>query len=141
MLSVVIPARDCAPQLQALLAELVPAAVDGLVREVIVIGAGSADETGDICEDAGAELVETLADAARRARYDRVLILPVNMRLRSGWQALIGAHLARGGRPALLRGEQEGWFKPVTQAVLTNREAVAKASDLAALKRTCGARL
>lgn len=141
MLSVVIPARSCAPQLQILLAALVPAAVDGLVREVIVVGAGSTDETADICEDAGAELVAGFADAARRARYDRVLVLPADMRLRSGWEAVIGAHLARGGRPAVLRGEREGWFKPVTQGVLTNREALANASDLAALKRRAGARL
>jgi cellulose synthase/poly-beta-1,6-N-acetylglucosamine synthase-like glycosyltransferase len=138
MLSVVIPARNAAPQLQALLAALVPAAVDGLVREVIVVGAGSTDETADICEDAGAELVASFAEAAKRARYDRVLALPVDIRLRAGWETTIGAHLARGGKAAILRGEREGWFKAVTAGALTTREALAAAEDLTVLKRKSG---
>lgn len=138
MLSVVIPARNVAPQLQFLLAALVPAAVDGLVREVIVVGEGSTDETADICEDAGATLVASLAEAAARARYDRVLVLPVDMRLKAGWDGVLGAHLARGGKSAMLRGEREGLFKPLTAGVLTTRDAMASAADLAALKRKSG---
>ena len=138
MLSVVIPARNAAPQLQVLLAARVPAAVDGLVREVIVVGEGSTDETAAVCEDAGAELVASFAQAAKRARYERILVLPVDIRLRTGWDGLLGAHLARRGKAALLRGERDGWFRPATTAVLTTRDALAAAADLAALKRRSG---
>lgn len=135
MLSVVIPARDEAPQLAILLAALVPSAVDGLVREVIVVGAGSTDETADVCEDAGAALVASLDDAAKLARYDRVLTLPVDMRLRAGWEGVLGAHLARGGKPAILRGERVRWFRPVTTGALTSRDALLGAMDFACVKR------
>ena len=53
MLSVIIPTFNSEREMQVLLPVLVPAAVDGLVREVIAADAGSTDATGLICEDAG----------------------------------------------------------------------------------------
>lgn len=142
MLTVVIPALNRAPELQGLLAALVPAAVDGLVRQVIVVGLGSTDETAGICEDAGAELVADFGEAARRARYDKVLVLPVEMRLKPGWDTVLGGRLARGGQPAVLGGLRESWFKAPKAGVLAGRDDLAGAGDFTALRRKArGARL
>ena len=72
MISVVIATQDDERTLGQTLAALVPAAVDGLVREVILADAGSTDHTLAIAEDAGARVapcegaVEArLLDAAR----------------------------------------------------------------------------
>lgn len=135
MLTVVIPALNRAPELQGLLAVLVPAAVDGLVRQVIVVGQGSTDETADICEDAGAELVADFGEAAAGARYDKVLVLPVGMRLKPGWDTALGAHLARGGQPVVLGGLRESWFRAPPVGVLTQRGDLAGAGDFTALRR------
>ena len=55
MISVVIPTLNAAATLQRALSPLVPAAVDGLVREVVVADGGSTDETLELAEDAGAQ--------------------------------------------------------------------------------------
>ena len=108
MLSVIIPTHDSAADLQALLAALVPAAVDGLVREVICADAGSTDPTPEICEDAGARLVQGgLVAAAGVAKGEWVLVLPADLRLPEDWAQRMGAHLARGKRPAVVRGVRE----------------------------------
>jgi glycosyltransferase involved in cell wall biosynthesis len=103
MLSVIIPTRDSERELQVLLPVLVPAAVDGLVREVIAADDGSADATKLICEDAGVEWVQGGLDAAAgRARGDMLLILPTSLRLRRGWDDVLRAHLEGKGGTALI---------------------------------------
>jgi hypothetical protein len=138
MITVVIPTLNSAAELQALLPALVPAAVDGLVRDVIVVDGGSSDATLAMCEDAGAVVVAAFADAADRARSDMALALPAQMRLAPGWEGRLAAHLGRGNKPALLRGEREGWFKARTAGVLAPADWLKAASDLAALRRRLG---
>lgn len=114
MLSAIIPTLNSEDDLQVLLAALVPAAVDGLVREVICADGGSSDATAVICEDAGAKLIEGgLVAAAKAARNDRLLILPADLRLAPGWEEGLGRKLGdlkgavriEGARPAgLLMG-------------------------------------
>lgn len=94
MLSAIIPTLNSEEDLQVLLAALVPAAVDGLVREVICADGGSTDATGVICEDAGAKLIAGgLVAAAQAARNDRLLILPADLRLAPGWEEGLGRKL------------------------------------------------
>lgn len=138
MLTVVIPTHNSAGDLQVLLSALVPAAVDGLVRQVVVVDASSTDNTAEICDDAGADLVGSLDEAGRKARNDRVLVLPVDIRLKPGWDAALGAHLVRGGKPAILQGERDGWLKAVKTGVLVKPEALSGAGDLAAVRRKLG---
>ena len=48
MISVIVPTAESERDLAALLSVLVPAAVDGLVREVIVVDAGPSQATAAI---------------------------------------------------------------------------------------------
>jgi glycosyltransferase involved in cell wall biosynthesis len=94
MLSAIIPTLNSEDDLQVLLAALVPAAVDGLVREVICADGGSTDATAVLCEDAGAKLIGGgLVAAARSARNNRLLILPADLRLAPGWEEGLGRKL------------------------------------------------
>jgi glycosyltransferase involved in cell wall biosynthesis len=111
MLSVIIPTLDSAADLQGLLAVLVPAAMDGLVREVICADAGSTDLTLDICEDTGARVISGgLVAAAGVAKGEWLLLLPVEIRLPADWTEAMKAHLIRGKRPAVVRGAREPGF-------------------------------
>ena len=146
MLSVIIPTLDSAADLQGLLAALVPAAMDGLVREVICADAGSTDPTREICEDAGAELVAGgLVTAAKTAKGAWVLVLPAQIRLRPDWVETMKAHLGGGMRPAVARGVREpglaGWFGAVPAGLLAEASKVAERAetrDVAALVRALG---
>jgi len=81
MFSVIIPARNQFEDLQKLLGDLTPAAVDGLIREVLVADDGSEDPTAVFCEDAGVDLVQGgLVATARVAKSDWLVILPVTFR-------------------------------------------------------------
>lgn len=126
MLSVLIPTHDSAADLQALLPALVPAAVDGLIREVLVADAGSTDPTLEICEDAGVRVVSGgLAAAAGAAKGEWLLVLPAAMRLPGDWAERLGAFLARGKRPALLPGLRApgfaGRLRPVEAGLVIER--------------------
>jgi cellulose synthase/poly-beta-1,6-N-acetylglucosamine synthase-like glycosyltransferase len=105
MISVVIPTRDDAAGLSDTLASLVTAAVDGLVREVIVADGGSGDATLEIADDAGARILRTtperrLAEGCAVARSDWVLILPPGRRMSEGWEGALAAHISSGALKA-----------------------------------------
>ncbi len=93
MISVVIPTLNAEGTLAQTLAALVPAAVDGLVREVVVVDGGSSDGTLQIVDSAGAELLHSsggrgpqLAAGAERARGPWLLFLHADTVLEPGWE-------------------------------------------------------
>ncbi len=93
MISVVIPTRDAQSTLVPTLAALIPAAVDGIVREVIVVDGGSTDRTLTVAENAGVEILETapgrgrqLRAGAKRARFPWLLFLHADTELAPGWE-------------------------------------------------------
>jgi rSAM/selenodomain-associated transferase 2 len=93
MISVVIPTLNSEAGLPATLARLVPAAVDGLVREVIIVDGGSSDGTRAIAELTGARLIAAargrgtqLAAGAAKARFPWLLFLHADTVLEEGWQ-------------------------------------------------------
>ena len=57
MISVVIPTWNAEQTLAATLTALVPAVVDGVVREVLIVDCGSSDATEAIADAAGARLM------------------------------------------------------------------------------------
>jgi len=94
MLSVVIPTLNAEKTLTRTLSPLVTAAVRGLVQEVIVADGGSADETLEIVEAAGAKLVTAargrgtqLAAGAAAARGNWLLFLHADTVLDASWIA------------------------------------------------------
>jgi glycosyltransferase involved in cell wall biosynthesis len=103
MITVVIATHDSAPSLGTCLASLVPAAVDGLVREVVIADAGSGDATLAIAEDCGARIVRNPGNAGIRLavgcedpRGDWLLVLEPDAVLPEGWRATVETHLAGG---------------------------------------------
>jgi rSAM/selenodomain-associated transferase 2 len=108
MISVVVPTLNSEAGLPATLAALVTAAVDGLVREVIVVDGGSRDGTAAIADQTGARLIVSargrgnqLAAGAREARFPWLLFLHADTVLEDGWEREVIAFLSRveeGGR-------------------------------------------
>jgi rSAM/selenodomain-associated transferase 2 len=95
MISVIIPTLDAEKDLAPTLAALIPAAVDGFIREVIVVDGGSSDATLTIAENAGVDIVETargrglqLSAGARRARFPWLLFLHADTELGLGWDTV-----------------------------------------------------
>ena len=93
MISVVIPTLDAEATLPDTLSALVPASVDGLVREVIVVDSGSKDRTREIADWAGADVIAAgpgrgaqLAAGAARARQPWLLFLNAGTTLDHGWE-------------------------------------------------------
>lgn len=146
MITVIVPTLNSAAGLQTLLPPLVPAAVDGLVREVIAAEGGSTDATLEICEDAGVKLVTGgIAAAAAAARSDWLLILPDDLMLRPGWDERLRAHLTRGGGTARIAGERAvglmGWLRSPKAGLLVDRGRLAgraETREVAALVRALG---
>ncbi len=141
MLSVIIPTYNEVQAMQRLLMALAPAAVDGLVREVIAADAGSTDQTLELADDAGVDVVSGgLVTAAAKARSDWVLVLPATIELREGWAARLSIHLAGGPRPALITGEGL-WFRAKPRGILISKVNLLKSNetrDVPVLVKTLG---
>jgi rSAM/selenodomain-associated transferase 2 len=109
MISVVIPTLNAEAGLASTLAALVPAAVDGVVRQVIVVDGGSRDATRAIALDAGCDVVEAaagrgsqLASGAEHARFGWLLFLHADTVLEPGWERSATEFMTRvdaGTRP------------------------------------------
>lgn len=104
MITVVIPTLNSADQFGPCLSGLVPAAMDGLVREVVIADGGSTDATLAIAEDCGARVVSCpgdrgarLAKACDGPRGEWLLILEPDAILPEGWRAAVEQHLKAGG--------------------------------------------
>lgn len=109
MISAIIPALNAQATLAQTLAALVPAAVDGLVREVIVVDGGSTDATAAITEEAGATLIacaggrgQQLRTGAGASRFPWILFLHADTELEPGWERAAEGFIEaveRGRRP------------------------------------------
>ena len=102
MISVVIPTLNAETGLAACLSALVPATVDGLVREVIIVDGGSTDRTLKIADQAGARVIGSepgrgrqLQAGARAARFNWLLFLHADTVLQPGWEHELAAFVER----------------------------------------------
>ena len=102
MISVIIPTLNCEATLPACLSALIPAVVDGLVREVIIADGGSSDRTGQIAESSGADRVSAgparsnqLIAGAEKARFPWLLFLPPDTIPGAGWEREVETHIAK----------------------------------------------
>ncbi|MCW3005170.1 MAG: hypothetical protein JWQ20_4468 [Conexibacter sp.] len=124
MLSVIVETADAGDRLPALLAALTSAAVEGLVREVLIAGGGPHELLAVLREETGAELADDLISGIAVARSDRLLVLPAKIRLKAGWLELLANHLRGGGGDAVIVGEG-GFLGEKPFGVLIGRAAAA----------------
>jgi len=142
MISAVLATLNDARRLGETLAVLVPAAVDGLVRQVIIVDMGSADETLEVADDAGATIVKgDLGAGIAVARERWVLVLDPGARLAAGWDDAVRAHMTSSDRPAVIRaGARKGLLSLMAPspavALLTPRGEIGEGASLAELART-----
>lgn len=102
MLSVLIETRDDGEELARTLASLVGAAVEGVVREVVVCDRGSTDATAAVADQAGCAFLADadIAAGIRRARCDWLLLLEPGARLEGDWTAAVLDHVSKAAMPA-----------------------------------------
>lgn len=93
MISVIIPTVNAERLLPRCFDSLIAAAVRGVVREVIVVDAGSDDATLAIADGAGAHIVHSrkgraqqMIDGAAVAKSDWLLFLHPQTALETGWE-------------------------------------------------------
>ena len=101
MLSVVIPTRNAGPRFGAVLAALVPGAMEGLVKEVVIADGGSQDRTLELAEEAGCRIVACepgrggqLRAGCAAARADWLLALHADTLPGHGWVEAVGDHVS-----------------------------------------------
>lgn len=105
MISALILCRGAAGGLAETLSSLTPAAVEGLVREALVIGAHGDAAAAEIIDEAGARSFDgSLKDAVAQIRQPWLLILPAGSRLQIGWERAALGHIRH-------RPEARGWFQ------------------------------
>jgi len=102
MITVVVPTLNAEAGLAASLSSLIPAVVEGIVREVIIVDGGSSDRTRDIAESSGADIVTSrpgrgaqLLAGARRAKFPWLLFLHADTVLSPGWEREAAAFIER----------------------------------------------
>jgi rSAM/selenodomain-associated transferase 2 len=102
MISVVIPTLNAEAHLAETMSSLVSAAVDCLIREVIIADGGSTDRTLEIADSAGAEVIKSeagrgaqLKAGAARAKFPWLLFLNADTSLETGWEREAGLHMDR----------------------------------------------
>lgn len=106
MLSVIIPTLNAEATLPRVLAALIPAAVHGLVRDVIIVDGGSTDATAEIVEASGAKFITAprgrgtqMQVGAKAAKGTWLLFLHADTVLEQGWDAEVETffeHVADG---------------------------------------------
>ena len=147
MISVVLLASEDLPGLAGQMAMLVPAAVDGLVKEVILVGASTSGIEA-LVEDSGARLVSVDGGAAAAfaagtgaARGDWILTLRAAPALREGWREPVEKHLAGGGGAPAVLAAPGGLLARRLHGVLARRlDWPANGGDERALAKTLKAR-
>ena len=145
MLSAIIATHNNEATLGAALGDLVSAAVAGLVREVIVVDAGSTDATLDIADDAGAEIVagtgslgEQMAAGCARAKSDWLLIVPPTPVLVPGWRRAVATPIEGGPAMVYALSAAGGppWVRASVDGLLVSRKRYDKAGGFKPTDRT-----
>jgi glycosyltransferase involved in cell wall biosynthesis len=153
MISVVIPTFNAENHLVGCLAPLVPASMAGLVRELVVVDAGSTDATQEIADDAGARIVKSAGGVSAGvavAKGPWILALDPAVRLERGWETAVQSHIEASRAPARFRlykadgGWLDGLMPPRALAALFLKQAGdgrGGGFDANALRRLGGRRL
>jgi glycosyltransferase involved in cell wall biosynthesis len=110
MISIIVPTLNAAPALGPALAALAEGLREGVVRELILADGGSTDDTAEIAEAVGAQLLAgpperaaRLAAGAAVARGGWLMFVEADAPLAPDWPAAARAHIAAAPEAA-------GWF-------------------------------
>lgn len=139
MLSVIIETHNDEEGLARTLASLVPAAVEGVVREVIVCDHGSTDQCHFVADHAGCRFITNggIVSGIRMAKSEWLIHLEPGARLRDGWIEAVVEHTAgstKAARFTRARNGANGFFSGVFPArkrplanglLITKRQAAA----------------
>jgi glycosyltransferase involved in cell wall biosynthesis len=142
MISAVLMTLNDERRLGETLAVLVPAFVDGLVRQVIVADLGSTDATLEIADDAGATIVGgDLRAGMAAAKEPWLLLLDPGARLAPGWDDGLRAHITGDQRAGVIRlGPRRGLLSRIAPSaaagLLVQRGEIGDGATLAELART-----
>ena len=123
MLSVVIETHDDEGRLARTLSSLVPAAVEGVVRDVVVADRGSSDLTHRVADTAGCVFVTggDAATAIRKARGDWLLFLEPGSRLMDGWMEAVTMHTETGTAPARFARSRDARLPLLARVLMSER--------------------
>lgn len=154
MITVVVSTLNNGATLADALECLVPAAVDGLVREVVIADGGSSDATRAIADAFGADILVAPGDAAARlnaaaaaARSPWLLILPPDARLDAGFERELAALAASDGdlvgrfRSATDKGGMSDALAQAVRRQTRSWAGIASAGECILLRRTSFARI
>lgn len=102
MLTVIMECRNQEPELAQTLSVLVAGAVEGLVRDVVVLDHGSQDGSSRVADAAGCRFLAQwdVKDILRTVRGDWLLIVEAGSRPQSGWVEEISEYVALNKLPA-----------------------------------------
>lgn len=102
MISVLIETKNADELLAKTLSTLVGGAVEGLVRDVVVVDHGSTDQTHTVADAAGATFLQnqSLLDGIRQTRGEWLLILEPGAKLIDGWIDPVAQHIDHMPGPA-----------------------------------------
>jgi hypothetical protein len=151
--ALVLISSNPAPPPEALvrtLAALVPAAIEGVVRDVVMCAPASTPDLARICDHAGCDFIiaergDSLRDALARLKEQRVFVLRAGRVPEHGYLGEIADFVAYGGKgSALMRDAPHNFmtrFLPAlapVSAFIAPREGLAKArvEDVNALSRS-----
>ena len=142
MLSIIIETTNHEDALSRTLLPLVSGAVQGLVRDVIVLDHGSNDQTTRVAEQAGCSIVSgiPLIECISRARGDWLLLLEPGARVSASWVESVARHCAISQSPARFSRSLEGrpaFFSRIMRRdtalvdglLITKRQALAHAKS------------
>ncbi|MDX3925607.1 MAG: glycosyltransferase [Shinella sp.] len=102
MLTVIMECHDNEADLAQTLSALVSGAVEGLVRDVIVLDHGSRDGSSRVADAAGCRFLThwDMKDVVRSARGEWLLLLEPGARPLGGWVDAVGEYVALNRSPA-----------------------------------------
>ncbi|HEV7254804.1 MAG TPA: hypothetical protein VGN97_17115 [Mesorhizobium sp.] len=101
--AVILAGEGDEERLARTLVSLIPAVLEGFLRDAAVVDGGGAAGLADVADHAGCAFVPDLRTAAETARSDWLLILEAGARLEEPWAGAVRDHIAGSRRPARFR--------------------------------------